>query len=190
MKRSIALILLLGLATWLPAQDMGRSLSLFTDTRSDRVGKGITVLIMEFSEARNEARTESKKQNKNSVTGAKGTGAFSFFPELGLESSSQNDFKGDARTSKRGTLKAKVAARIVGKNEAGDFLIEGKRVLEINNEKEILIVSGAVRPEDINPDNTVYSYNIYDAHIVYKGKGEVSRAQKGGMLTRVLQWLF
>ncbi|HFE65145.1 MAG TPA: hypothetical protein ENK14_12145 [Caldithrix sp.] len=102
----------------------------------------------------------------------------------------QNDFRGDARTSKRGMLKAKIAARIVGINEAGDYIIEGKRVIEINNETETYILSGAVRPEDIMADNTVYSYNIYDAHIVYKGKGEVSRAQKAGFLTRLLQWIF
>ncbi|MFZ0391804.1 MAG: flagellar basal body L-ring protein FlgH, partial [Calditrichia bacterium] len=92
--------------------------------------------------------------------------------------------------SKRGVLKTKIAARIVGKNQAGDYMIEGRRVIEINSEKETYILTGTVRPEDIMSDNTVYSYNIYDAHIVYRGKGEVSRAQKAGVFTRFMQWLF
>lgn len=183
-------IVLLCWSGFLLAQDMGRSASLFADIRSDRVGKGITVLVMEYSQASNDARTEAKKKSTHDVGVNQGTGLFSFLPEIGVNAEMQNDFKGDARTTKRGVLKAKIAARIVGKNQAGDYIIEGKRVIEINNEKEVYVLSGAVRPEDILADNTVYSYNIYDAHIIYKGKGEVSRAQKGGMLTRLLQWIF
>jgi flagellar L-ring protein precursor FlgH len=172
------------------AQNMGRNVSLFSDIKSDRVGKGITVMVMEYSQASNDARTEARKKSTHKVGVNQGTGLMSFLPQIGVNGEMQNDFKGDARTTKRGILKAKIAARIVGKNEAGDYIIEGKRVIEINNEKEVYVLSGAVRPEDIMANNTVYSYNIYDAHIVYKGKGEVSRAQKGGMLTRLLQWIF
>ncbi|MCB9067994.1 MAG: flagellar basal body L-ring protein FlgH [Calditrichia bacterium] len=171
-------------------QDMGKSMSLFTDNKANKVGKGITVLVMEFSQASNEAKTESKKQTTNNVGIEKGTGMLQFLPEFGINGKTQNDFKGDARTSRKGSLRAKIAARIVGVNDAGDYVIEGKRVVETNNEKEVYSLEGAVRPEDIMADNTVFSYNIYDAHIIYKGKGEVARAQKPGVITRFLQWLF
>ncbi len=172
------------------AQKMASTASLFSDTKSDRVGKGITVLVMEYSQATNDARTESKKKSDHNVKVSGGTGLFSFLPDVNLGGDMQNDFRGNASTSKRGELKTKIAARIIGKNEAGDFIIEGKRVIEINSEKETYVLTGSVRSEDIMADNTVYSYNLYDAHIIYRGKGEVSRAQRSGMLTRVLQWLF
>ncbi len=180
----------LGLSAAVIAQDMGRSISLFSDIKANSVGKGVTVLVMEFSQASNEAKTESKKQGKNSVGIQKGSGLLGFLPEMGVTGKSQNDFKGDARTSRQGSLRAKVAAQIVGVNDAGDYLIEGKRIIEVNNEKEVYIIKGAVRNEDIMADNTIYSYNIYDAHITYKGKGEVARSQKAGLITRVLQWIF
>jgi len=172
------------------SQNMGSKYSLFSDIKSDRVGKGITVLVMEYAQGSSDARSEARKKSDHDVKVSAGNGLFSFLPDITLNGDLQNDFRGDARTSKRGMLKAKIAARIVGINEAGDYIIEGKRVIEINNETETYILSGAVRPEDIMADNTVYSYNIYDAHIVYKGKGEVSRAQKAGFLTRLLQWIF
>lgn len=193
MKRTCLIIcnlLLLGVWNLTVAQDMGRSVSLFSDIKANRVGKGITVLVMEFSQATNEAKTETKKQSNNSISGQAGTGLLGFLPEMGVDTKSQNDYRGNARTSRKGELRAKVAARIVGVNDAGDYIIEGKRVIEVNEEKEIYILRGAVRSEDIMADNTVYSYNIYDAHIIYKGRGEVSRSQKGGFLTRLLQWIF
>jgi flagellar L-ring protein precursor FlgH len=172
------------------SQNMAKTVSLFSDIKSLQVGKGITVLVMEYSQATNDAETDAKKKSNHDVKVAGGDGLFSFLPDINLGGDIQNDFRGDARTSKRGELKTKIAARIIGRNEAGDFIIEGKRVIEINSEKETYQLTGSVRPEDIMSDNTVYSYNIYDAHIVYKGKGSVSRAQKAGVLTRVLQWIF
>ena len=172
------------------AQQLASGASLFSDIKSSRIGKGITVLVMEYSQASNDARTEAKKKSDHNIKVSANKGLFDFLPEMNLSGGLQNDFRGDARTTKRGILKAKIAARIVGKNEAGDYVIEGKRVIEINNEKEVYILTGSVRPEDVLADNTVYSYNIYDAHIIYRGKGEVSRAQRAGILTRILQWLF
>jgi flagellar L-ring protein precursor FlgH len=165
-------------------------MSLFSDIKANKIGKGITVLIMEFSEADNNAQTENRKDATHGISLKGGEGLFSAIPNTGLDMNNRNDFRGYAKTTRRGILKAKVAAKIVGVNEAGDYLIEGSKTIEINHEKEVYIIRGAVRPEDINDDNTVYSYNIYDAQIVYKGKGEVSRGQKAGFLTRFFQWLF
>jgi len=192
MKRVLIYIPLMFLAgiIHLQAQEKGVNVSLFTDVKSNKVGQGITVLVMEFSEADNDARTDTRKQSTHTIGADAGTGVLQAFPGLNVSGRLQNDFRGYGRTTKRGVLRAKIAARIVGRNEAGDFLIEGSRVIEINNEKEVYILKGAVRPQDIQADNTVYSYNIYDAHIVYKGKGEVSRGQRAGILTRLLQWIF
>lgn len=167
-----------------------REVSLFSDIKANRVGKGITVLVMEFSEANNNAQTENRKDATHRIGLKNGEGLLGILPSTGIDGEFQNDFQGYARTTRKGVLKAKIAAKIVGINEAGDYLIEGSKTIEINAEKEVYIIRGAVRPEDINEDNTVFSYNIYDAQIVYKGKGEVSRGQKGGFLTRFFQWLF
>ncbi|GAB4373632.1 MAG: flagellar basal body L-ring protein FlgH [Calditrichia bacterium] len=190
-KKIYAAGIILGLITAVGySQTMNPHGSLFSDIKSTQVGKGITVLVMEYAQASSDAKSETKKKSDHQVTVSAGDGLFSFMPDINLGGDLQNDFRGDAKTSKRGMLKAKIAARIIGQNEAGDYIIEGKRVIEINNEKETYVLSGCVRPEDIQADNTVYSYNIYDAHIIYRGKGEVSRAQKAGLLTRMLQWIF
>ncbi|RMG41561.1 MAG: hypothetical protein D6732_02205, partial [Methanobacteriota archaeon] len=70
----ITIFLLVGSPQDLPAQDLGRSISLYTDIKANRVGKGLTVLVMEFSQAKNEAKTETKKQSNNSISGGAGTG--------------------------------------------------------------------------------------------------------------------
>ncbi len=51
-------------------------------------------------------------------------------------------------------------------------------------------LTGVVRGRDIQPDNTIYSYNVADANIVYEGQGIVQAAQKPGLLRRILNWVF
>ncbi|MFZ0389622.1 MAG: flagellar basal body L-ring protein FlgH, partial [Calditrichia bacterium] len=95
------IILLTGLlAISAPAQQMAAGKSLFSDIKSEQIGKGLTVLVMEYSQASNDARTESKKQSGHNVKVAAGNGLFDFLPDINVGGNIQNDFRGDASTSK------------------------------------------------------------------------------------------
>jgi flagellar L-ring protein precursor FlgH len=59
----------------------------------------------------------------------------------------------------------------------------------VNGEEQTIKLSGIVRPSDVLADNSVYSFNISDAIIVFEGSGIVSRAQGPGWLTKLLHWL-
>ena len=83
-----------------------------------------------------------------------------------------------------------MAVRVVGVQPNGDLVIEGTKVLGINNDKEMLILTGIVRSQDITRENTVYSYQIADAQITYRGKGIAANGGKPGWIMRFLNWLF
>ena len=72
------------------------------------------------------------------------------------------------------------------------FQVEGQRQVTVNGEKQILSVKGVVRPLDIAPNNTIFSTNLANAEITYKGDGIVSRQQKPGLISRILDfiWIF
>ena len=187
MKNSFLFFCLIGLMI---SQDMGREISLFSDKRSLSVGQAITVEVVEFSQASNVAKTETKRNDGHALSGALGTGLLDFIPEFGASSTNSFNYKGEGKTSKGGTLKTKMSVRIVGKTPSGDLVVEGSRVIQINEEKEIFVLSGSVRPQDVRSDNTIFSYQIYDSKIVFKGKGDVSDAQSKGLISRVLGWIF
>jgi len=174
----------------LVAQDMGRNLSLFTDKRSLDIGQAITVEVIEFSEASNDAKTETKRDDKHKLEGKVGTGLLDFIPEFGAESGNSFTYKGEGKTSKKGSLKTKMTVQIIDKTPSGDLVIEGSRVIKINGEQEVFVLSGTVRPQDIMANNVVYSYQIYNSKIVFEGKGDISDSQSKGLISRVLGWIF
>ena len=60
----------------------------------------------------------------------------------------------------------------------------------VNNETQILILQGMVRPEDISPANVVLSTAIADAKIVYTGRGIIADKQRPGWFIQILDLIW
>lgn len=171
------------------AQTSSRFNSMFSDYKAHQVGDLLTIYIVEFSTGSNSTTTNTKSENNLEVSSTS-SGALDFIPLFGLGSKHGNEYKGDGRVAQNGQLRAKMSAQIVDMSENGNIKIQGKKIVEINGDKQITILTGWVRPEDITSDNVVYSYNIANAEIQYKGKGVASSSAKPGWITRLLNWIF
>ncbi|HIE04599.1 MAG TPA: flagellar basal body L-ring protein FlgH [Candidatus Latescibacteria bacterium] len=164
--------------------------SLFADHRARKVGDVLTVLVMEQSKASSETKSEAKRSGGHSFSTTAGQGPLSFIPLMGASEKREARHEGNASVSRKGELRARVTVKVVGRTEDGNFIIRGTRSVEINGDEEEITITGVVRPEDISPENTVYSYQIADLKISYKGKGPYYRGQRIGILGWLLGWLF
>jgi flagellar L-ring protein precursor FlgH len=170
--------------------DKLNEVSLFTDNKAHKEGDIVRVIVVESASAKKTATTQTSR-----TSGKKG--AVNTFPGLrnnplakGVDLSSENSFSGSGSISAEGELKAEVAAVVKEVLPNGNLLIEGRRQIVINGEKQTIYVKGFVRPSDITPQNTVLSINLADSEIRYEGEGIVSRQQKPGFLSRLLDWLW
>jgi flagellar L-ring protein FlgH len=168
-----------------------RHFSLYGDKKAKRIDDVITVIIIEEAQAMNKNNTNSNEQSDVGFeTSNNGNGIMRFLPSWGFGGKNNTDYSGKGETTKKGQLTAKVTARIVEVQDNGNLLIQGSKMVEINNEREVIHVAGVIRPEDILADNTVFSSSIADAKITYTGDGSLSDASKPGVLTRFFQWIF
>ena len=166
--------------------------NLYTDKKGKKAGDVVTVLVMEAAKAGSNTQTQTGKKNDINIgqQAAVGNKLFSWLPGFGVKGSADINYDGKGTTARNGELKATVTARITEVLDNGNLLIEGTKLVAINNEEEILEVSGTIRADDINPDNTVYSYKIAEAVIRYSGSGTNSDAEKPGLITRFFNWIF
>ncbi len=163
--------------------------SIYTDRRAINVGDIVTILLMEYSQGSNESSTNTGVENVFEGTSA-GTGFADIIPTFGLKTGFTNDSKGGGGTTRQGSLKGKLSARIVEILPNNNVRLEGQRKVIINGEEQTTVLTGLVRRNDIAADNSIYSYLISDAAISYKGNGVVDSAAKPGFLTRFINWLF
>jgi flagellar L-ring protein precursor FlgH len=72
----------------------------------------------------------------------------------------------------------------------GDLQIEGTREIDINGDRQTILLTGVVRPVDIGPGNVVSSTLIGDMRIRYFGRGLIKDNLTPGWLVRFLNKIF
>ena len=191
MKTLVCTLLMIACVSLTTAQDMRSNIgrSLFADQKANQSGDAVTVLVVEISSASNDASTSAERSSNLSLSAAGNVGESSL-PDVSLGIGSGNSFKGEGATTARGSIRARISARVDSVLTNGNLVITGNRTIIINGEEQIISITGIVRPSDIQADNSVYSYNISDARIAFEGGGIVSRAQGPGWITKLLHWLF
>ncbi|MBD3317023.1 MAG: hypothetical protein GF344_14635 [Chitinivibrionales bacterium] len=190
MKSCRRKILISVVAGWMVTAYGGNMYSLYTDHTAMREDDILTVMIVESAKAGSQTGTNTDKKSSLGVESARGSGPLKFIPGMGASGGFSVGYDGKAGTSREGNLVARVTARVTEVLDNGNLVIEGSKLVEINNEKEIIKISGVVRPQDIESDNVIYSYNVADARISYSGKGAVHDGHRPGLVSRFLNWVF
>ena len=193
MKRKnlfLGLLLILTLLFSLPLQasslwDPERP-SLYEDDKAREEGDLVTVVIMEDSEAAQEADTETEQELGIELN----PGAFlsDAFPGL---SPSYSDYAGGGGATRRsGTIAAEITAQVIEVKPNGNFKIEGTKGLTVDGETQEIKLSGIIRPEDIGSDNIVESSKLADVDISYTGTGVIADKQRRSIFEWLLNWIF
>ncbi|MCF8067763.1 MAG: flagellar basal body L-ring protein FlgH [Desulfobacterales bacterium] len=179
----------------------------FVDNRARRVGDIITVDIVENSSSKLDANTELTRDNSyeadigylmgimrsieasNSNINSSPQGSYS---NKLLSANVKSEYSGEADTDRSGKVTASIAARVTGVLENGNLMVFGKREMKVNNEVQIITVSGILRDKDISQDNRIKSTYLSDSRIEYYGEGDLADKQRPGWLARMLDvvWPF
>jgi flagellar L-ring protein precursor FlgH len=172
---------------------------LFVDRRARLTNDVVTVRIVESSTASGEATTEA---DRTSTVQGSLEGLFGFEdkvirnngvdPSMLLQGSLTSGFDGSGSTARKNTLNATITAVVREVFPNGTLYIEGRKEVVINHERQYIILSGIIRPDDIQTDNSIASDRIADARVVYSGSGAVSDKQRPGWFGRVIDlvWPF
>lgn len=163
--------------------------SLFSDQKAAYIGDAITIIVVESSLAKNNAKTSSGKSS-NLGFGLDGKVQSSELPNVDVSVGSKNNFSGAGSTEASGVIQTKISATIDSVLDNGNLVIRGSKKITINGEEQLIQIKGIVRTSDVRADNSVLSYNISDAEISFEGSGLIDDAQSPGLLTKFLHWIF
>ncbi|MCX8028055.1 MAG: flagellar basal body L-ring protein FlgH [Thermodesulfovibrionales bacterium] len=176
--------------------------SLYEDRKARRVNDLVTVIISEQSAASKKATTNSSKTatQDDSVSDMLGLPTSASL-EIGrkfmhftptVKGSAKSNFAGKGDTTREGKLTATITAKVMEVLPNGNLVIESRKEILANNEKEILVFRGIVNPDNISSNNTVQSQYVADAQIYLVGDGVLSDKQSQGWFTRFIDsiWPF
>ncbi len=178
---------------------------LFSDHKAMHVNDIVTVVISETAKSSNTGSKQLSNVDSSKMGGAlfSNTGAansgvqaqmggLNGYTNIGLQTDSTRNFKGSGTAIKDASFTTTVSARVVKVLKNGNYFISGSREILIDDQKQIVQISGVIRPYDIDQNNKINSSQMSDAKILYKTEGDVERATKQGWGTRIIQsvWPF
>jgi flagellar L-ring protein FlgH len=165
------------------------------DLRARRVNDLVTVRVIEAISAQGSADSSLDKDSSASASVTGLFGAESRFPgwldPTNLASLGANtSFEGGGSTARAGSLTAVITARVAEVMPNGDLALEGVREIEINGDRQIIVLTGIVRAADIGPGNVVPSTAVGQMRIRYFGRGLIKDNLQPGWLVRALNKIF
>lgn len=172
-----------------PAQVQGGGLynanynwSLTQDRRAYRVGDILTVKLDESTQASKQARTNFGKKNDVSIGIPEAFGHS--VDKLAGSIDGNRNFNGNATSQQQNSLRGAITVAVYKVLPNGVLAVRGEKWLTLNQGDEYMRVTGLVRAEDIERDNSISSQRIANARISYAGRGALSDANSAGWLTR------
>lgn len=168
---------------------------LFSDIRARRVNDLVTVQVTENVTASGTADSSLDKNSNTAASLPKLFGIETKFPgwldPTALATMGANtQFTGSGSTNRTGALSATITARVMEVLPNGDLVLEGIREVDINGDRQIIVLSGIVRTADVGPGNVVPSTAVGQMQIRYFGRGLIKDNLKPGWVVRILNKVF
>ena len=177
---------------------------LFSDHKAMHVNDIVTIVISETTTSSNTGSKALSTSDSSSMGGGivaanGGNPAVSALANklngltnIGLTTNSTSSFAGKGAATKDASFTTTVSARVIKVLENGNYFVSGKREILIDDQKQIIQVSGVIRPYDISQSNQISSSQISDAKILYKTEGDMDRATQQGWGSKLMHavWPF
>lgn len=175
--------------------------NLYSDQVARKPGDLITVMVKETTTVIDSQKTSRKRENdiEASISMLPQTtalpavvGATSVGRLPALVANSDKQFEGEGKYTAEGEVRAVITGRVLDVLENGNLVIEGRRIVRVNEESKTIVVTGVIRTADVRSDNTVLSEKLHNFQVAIEGEGPLSRSQQEGWLGRLFDvvWPF
>lgn len=179
--------------------DEAQGATLFTDFRAFQAMDVITVLVNEANKGKK--TTKSNTEGKYSIaagikalfgleTKAWKSNNEGLDPETLVDASTNSKFEGKGEMNREGAMTAKLSAVIMEILPNGLLRIEGTKIVSVDDEEEVMVISGLVRSRDIDSQNQIESNRVANMRIDFYGRGVLADQQSPGWGARLFNMVW
>lgn len=173
-------------------QAQAQAQDLYDDTKPRGIGDIVTILLEEKTAAKKSASSDLDKKTDLNMQpidlGGKPVTLHDY--TLSYAMANNNTFAGSTSADQSNSIKGSISVEVVDVLSNGNLVIRGEKWLMLNTGEEYIRVSGNIRPDDIDQDNTIASTRISNARIQYSGTGDRQDIQQQNWLSRFFNVAF
>ncbi len=170
----------------------------YADDKAYRAGDILTIIINEDHKVDSKVKRDLQRDSSRSIDFSGGDIELSGsplpnvpdLPSLKINTGSAKSLQGKADYKDERTIEDRITVIVQDVHPNGNLVVLGSRTRDISGDKQIIQVSGIVRPADILFNNTVKSEQIANFNLVTIGKGVSENYNNPGWLGKVLDKLW
>ena len=171
----------------------------FKDHRAKEIGDIVTVKLdlsdsATLANSTERDRNDSEDTNVTNLLGLEGEFAKvlpqGILPGSVMSFDNVHKTQGDGGIERSETIDLTFAAVVTQILPNGSLVIMGRQEVRVNAELRELLVTGVVRPEDIESDNTINHEKIAEMRVAYGGRGTLSQLQQPRWGTQIWDIVF
>jgi flagellar L-ring protein precursor FlgH len=106
-----------------------------------------------------------------------------------IKASAARNFKGEATVDRTDSVILRVTGEVLDVKPNGTLVLQARKKIKNDEEEQTLVCSGTCRVEDITPDNTVLSTQLFDLEFTKTNKGQVRNTTKTGLIHKLLDFV-
>ena len=157
----------------------------------------VTIIVRQESEFSSEGKTETKKEASLDAalsqfiklhvdSGNLRLSGDALSAPLAIRANGSREFTGEGNVEAKDSFVTRIQARVVDVKPNDTIVLEARSEIAHDDESQRLILSGTARAEDISPDNSILSTQLYDLSLKKQTKGNVRNATKKGFFPKLL----
>ncbi|MEN6386407.1 MAG: flagellar basal body L-ring protein FlgH [Phycisphaerales bacterium] len=168
---------------------------IYADDKARHIGDVITIIISEESKVDNKQKRNMEKKTDRSInfngqlgivsktpSGEVTSNYLPRMPGVTMAADSSNKFDSKADFKDERSFEDSITVVVVDIMPNNNLVVMGTRTREIAGDKQVIEVSGIVRPTDISYSNTIKSNQIANFSIITKNTGYAANFNRPGWL--------
>lgn len=162
------------------------SQDLYNDTRPRGLGDIVTVMLQEKTQAKKSASSDLGKSTDMKLDPIELGGRPATIADYNLSYllSNNNKFSGSASADQSNSFSGSLSVEVIEVLPNGNLIVRGEKWLTLNSGDEYIRVSGTIRPDDIDTNNSIPSTRISNARIQYSATGDRQDTQTPSWFAR------
>jgi flagellar L-ring protein precursor FlgH len=180
--------------------------SLFAPPIPHQVGDIVTILISETTQMQDQAELKIDRNRLTDTTGsspynqllsfALGKFPFGWTNTLAqklsgpviTDNGSRNSLDSKVQNTRTTSFKDSITCQVTQVLPNGDLVVQGQKTIQMNKERQDMMVSGIVKPYYVNKSNQIPSNLVANFQMIRGGHGVVSRQQNDGLANKINQF--
>ena len=177
------------------AKRSGHSKSQYADDKANQIGDVLTIVISEDHKVDNKVKRDLERTSERELdfdSDDIDIAGVNPIPDIKVKTGSTKSLSGKSDYKDERSIEDRITVVVEDIHPNGNLVVIGTRSREVNGDKQIIKVSGIVRPRDISFSNTIRSEQVANFQLVATSEGVSENYNNPGWLGKILDaiWPF